>query len=83
MQAIGATGTLAFRWLFSDARAADTKHLAALAGKTSIVVELTMPMGGSEGKFQGVTEQVAIQILEQDSESIPVASHKNFFTITI
>ena len=81
IQTTGAQGTLVYRWFFDDAGATATQELELLAGETSVIVELTQAMGGSEGKFQGMTEQVAIQVLEQDGESIPVASRKSSFSI--
>jgi hypothetical protein len=81
IQTTGAEGTLVYRWHFDDAGPTEPETLELESGQTSILVELTTQVGGPAGKYQGLGEQVSIQVLEQDGEQIPVASRKSSFTI--
>jgi hypothetical protein len=77
----GAEGTLVYRWFFDDAGATEEQVLDIEAGQRSVTVELTRSVGGPEGKYNGLSERVSIQVLEQNGEQVPVASRKSSFTI--
>lgn len=77
----GAEGTLVYRWFFDDAGATEPQTLEVEAGQRSVMVDLTKAMGGPDGKYQGLSEHVSIQILEQNGEETPIASRKSSFTI--
>ncbi len=81
IQTTGAEGIIRYRWFFDDAGATEPEEVLLPAEVSSIDVELVKPMGGPDGKYSGMTEQVSIQILEQNGEEIPVASRKSSFTI--
>ncbi|MEZ4570048.1 MAG: hypothetical protein R2849_06920 [Thermomicrobiales bacterium] len=77
----GGEGSLVYRWFFDDAGATEPEEISIQDGQTSVTVEMTKSMGGSDSKYRGLGEEVSIQVLEQDGESVPVASRKSSFTI--
>ena len=77
----GGEGTLVYRWFFDDAGPTEAQELSVEGGTTRVSVDLTKSLGGSDSKYEALSEQVSIQVLEQDGEAIPVASRKSSFTI--
>lgn len=77
----GGEGTILYRWFFDDAGATEPEEIFLPVGVTNASVELHKIMGGSDGKYANLSEQVSIQILEQNGEEVSITSSKHSFSI--
>ena len=81
IQTTGAEGTFVYRWIFDDAGPTAPEMASLPPGVASITVNLERAMGGAEDKFRNMSEQVMLQIVEQNGEPGSLESDKRTFNI--